>query len=152
MLSKLHSIFQAAMGWQDCYLHCFEIGDLRYGNADPDFELDDIDEDTVVMADVVGERARFDYEYDFGDSWSHEVVVESVTTLPVVLKYAVCLDGQRACPPEDVRGIDTYERVLQAIRDPRHEEHNEYTDWLPPGFDPEAFNLAATNAALQRVR
>ena len=140
------------MGWQDYHLHCFEIDDLRYGVADPEFDLDDIDEDTVVMADVVHDRARFDYEYDFGDSWSHEVVVESVTTLPVVLKYAVCLDGQQACPPEDVGGIDTYARALRAIRDPGDEEHNEFKNWFPPGFDPDAFDLAATNAGLQRVR
>ena len=46
------------------------------------------------MADVIGPRSRFDYEYDFGDSWHHEVVVEAVTPLDLVLKFAVCVDGQ----------------------------------------------------------
>ncbi len=63
----------------------------------------------------------------------------------------MCLNGQQACPPEDVGGIDTYERVLHTISDTGHEEHDEYKDWLAPGFDPDAFDLAATNAALQRV-
>src|SRR5271165_4323496 len=75
-LSKLHLIFQVAMGWEDYHLHAFEIDKKRYGTPDPDWENDDIDEMTVVMADVISERARFFYEYDFGDSWRHEVVVE----------------------------------------------------------------------------
>lgn len=151
-LAKLHMIFQAAMGWEDYHLHSFEIDGVRYGIPDPDFELEDIDDETVRMTDVVGERARFDYEYDFGDSWHHEVVVESVLTVPLVLKFAVCLDGQRACPPEDVGGTHGYALMLEALSDPKNEEHDDYVTWLPVGFDPEAFNLAARNAALQRVR
>jgi len=151
-LSKLHMIFQAAMGWEDYHLHCFEIEGLRYGIPDPEFEMTDVDDETVVLADLVGARARFDYEYDFGDSWHHEVVIESVTTVPLVLKFAVCLDGQRACPPEDVGGVHMYSQVLEAIRDPDHEEHSDYMGWIAPGFDPEAFDLGAVNAALQRVR
>ena len=104
------------------------------------------------MADVIGPRSRFDYEYDFGDSWHHEVVVEAVTPLDLVLKFAVCVDGQRACPPEDVGGVHMFATVLEALGDPEHAATPEYLHWLPEDFDHEAFDLAAVNAALQRVR
>jgi len=151
-MAKLHTIFQTAMGWENYHLHCFEIDGVRYGIPDPEFEMTDVDDETVRLSDVVGERARFEYQYDFGDNWCHEVIIESVGTLDLVLKFAVCLEGQRACPPEDVGGAHMYSMVLEAIRDPDHEEHEEYMNWIAPGFDPDAFDLAAINAALQRVR
>lgn len=151
-LARLHWMIQTAMGWEDYHLRCFEIDGVRYGIPDPEFEMMDVDDETVRMADVIGLRSRFDYEYDFGDSWHHEVVVEAVTPIESVLKFGVCLDGQRACPPEDVGGVHMFATVLEAIGDPEHAESPEYLEWLPPEFDPEAFNLAAINAALQRVR
>lgn len=42
---------------------------------------------------------RFFYDYDFGDGWEHDVVVEDITSWPYGLKHAVCVDGERACPP-----------------------------------------------------
>jgi hypothetical protein len=112
----------------------------------------DIDEETVAMADVVDPGTRFFYEYDFGDSWRHEVVVESTEAVPIVLKFAVCLDGQRACPPEDSGGVHGYSEFLHSIGDPDHEEHDRYLEWAGGSFDPEAFHLASINAALQRIR
>jgi len=151
-LAKLHLMIQAAMGWEDYHLRCFEIDGVRYGIPDPEFDMMDVDDESVRVADLIGPRSRFDYEYDFGDSWHHEVVVEDVTPVDLVLKFGVCLDGQRACPPEDVGGVYMFATVLEAIRDPEHAESPEYLHWLPPGFDPEAFNLGAINASLQRIR
>jgi hypothetical protein len=151
-LSRLHAIFQAAMGWEDYHLHYFEIEGQRYGVPDPEWENDDIDEETVTFPDLVASRARFFYEYDFGDSWRHEVVVESMDPVPLILKFATCIDGQRACPPEDCGGTHGYRDLLEAIGDPDHEKHADYVDWAGRAFDPEAFDLAIVNCALQRVR
>jgi hypothetical protein len=150
-LSRLHTIFQAAMGWEDYHLHNFEIDGVRYGRPDPEWENDDIDEETVTFSDLVSGRTRFFYEYDFGDSWRHEVVVEDTDPMPAILKFAVCVDGQRACPPEDSGGTGGYADLLEAMGDPDHEEHADYVEWASD-FDPEFFDLAITNAALQRVR
>jgi hypothetical protein len=157
-LSKLHTIFQAAMGWEDYHLHYFEIEGQRYGIPDEDWENDDIDEESVMFSDVLllsdvanGGQIRFLYEYDFGDSWRHEVVVESMDPMPQILKFAVCIDGQRTCPPEDCGGTHGYRDLLEAISDPDHEEHGDYVAWAGR-FDPEFFDLAITNATLQRVR
>ncbi len=152
-LSKLHTIFQAAMGWEDYHLHSFEIDGERYGTpyAEQDDDIDEVNEETVVFSEVVSDRTRFFYEYDFGDSWRHEVVVESIDPIPTILKFAVCIDGQRACPPEDCGGITGYRDLLEAIRDPGHENASEEVSWAGR-FDPEFFDLALINAAMQRVR
>ena len=60
------------------------------------------------------------YEYDFGDSWEHLVVVEKVLPAEAGVRYPVCLAGKRACPPEDVGGIWGYADFLETIQDPKH--------------------------------
>ncbi len=115
-LSKLHPIFQAAMGWEDYHLHVFEIDGKRYGMPDAEWENDDIDgAGRRCSPMVISDRSRFFYEYDFGDTWGHEVVVESIEPVPLVLKFATCIDGQRACPPEDCGGTGGYGEFLEAI-------------------------------------
>jgi hypothetical protein len=151
-LAKLHMVFQAAMGWEDYHLHYFEIDGQRYGIPDEEFEIEDIDDQTVVFVDVIKAPMRFFYEYDFGDSWRHEVIIESIDLVSLMLKSAVCLDGQRACPPEDCGGTGGYENFLEAMADPEHDEHDDYVGWLGLPFDPELFSVAETNVTLQRVR
>jgi hypothetical protein len=72
----------------------------------------------------------FIYEYDFGDSWAHEVVVEKTLPADPKKKYAVCLDGKNACPPEDCGGIWGYYDLLKAVKNPKHKEHQETLDRL----------------------
>jgi hypothetical protein len=148
-LSRLHDIFQAAMGWTNSHLHSFTIDGKLYGSQFDDYPEEELDEAeyTVFVA-----LRRFVYDYDFGDSWTHEVVVEDVTWSPYVLKHGVCLDGGGARPLEDVGGTGGYEEYLETLADPLHEEHDNYLVWVGYKFDPSVFNVAADNAALQRVR
>ena len=140
------------MGWTDSHLHSFRIGEELYGMQFDDYPEGQIDEATVTVVQAVRGQRRFIYEYDFGDSWEHEAVVEEVSTTPTGLKFAVCVDGRNACPPEDCGGVPGYSLMLEALADPSHEEHDDFARWLGGPFDPEAFDLAAANAALQRVR
>jgi hypothetical protein len=39
----------------------------------------------------------------------------------------------------------------EAIRDPEHEQHEEFIEWRGE-FDPEAFDLDAVNEGLRRLR
>ena len=41
--------------------------------------------------------------------------------------------------------------MLQILEDPSHEEYDSYLQWLGERFDPEGFDLAKTNKALQRM-
>lgn len=151
-LSTLHDIFQAAMGWTNSHLHCFRIGGELYGTQFDDYPDQELDESGFSAVQVLRDQTSFVYEYDFGDSWEHEVVVTGRTTMRLGLKFAVCLDGQNACPPEDCGGVHGFAQMLEAVADPAHDEHDHYVTWLGGEFDPTAFDLAATNAALQRIR
>ena len=151
-LGKLHRIFQAAMGWTDSHLHAFTMGDQRYGMHFDDYPEDEIDENEVSVLKAVGERRRFSYEYDFGDSWEHTAVVEDVTRRTRGLKYAVCIDGQNACPPEDCGGAGGYAELLESLADPGHRDHEHAVRWVGGSFDPESFDLVSANVALQQLR
>lgn len=152
-LDQLHDIFQVAMGWTDSHLHAFNIGTKRYGMHLDDFLEDELDEKKFTVLAAIGKNRRFRYEYDFGDGWQHQVVVEDViTTAPIGLTSAVCLEGERACPPEDCGGAYGYADLLRAISDSEHEEHEDSIEWLGEDFDPEEFGLAITNALLQTLR
>jgi hypothetical protein len=151
-LDKLHLILEDVMGWTNSHLHQFRMSNALYGMHVEDWSEDELDEVEYTLSEVVRPGGRFLYDYDFGDSWEHEVIVEHASTIRPVLKFAVCTDGARACPPEDVGGTGGYADLLEALRDPRHEEHAQYRAWVGEDFDPARFDLAQVNAALQRVR
>ncbi len=150
-LSRLHAILQIVMGWTDSHLHAFVIHDVRYGF--PDIEWDPLDrprdERRVRLGQLVTqEQNRFRYEYDFGDGWSHDILVEKILPPEPGLPYPRCITGKRACPPEDVGGMSGYKHFLAVLRNARHEEHNELLTWAGGGFDPGAFDVEAVNAQL----
>jgi Plasmid pRiA4b ORF-3-like protein len=117
-----------------------------------DYPDEEIDEKGVTVLQALREERRFVYDYDFGDGWEHDVIIEEITWPHLGLKFAVCIDGQNACPPEDVGGPGGYSEFLDAISDPTHEEHKSSLEWAGGSFDPVAFSVAGTNAALQGVR
>ena len=145
-LDKLHKHIQTAMGWTNSHLYQFIINKKNFGDPqllDDGFDdFDFIDSTVTKLSDVVpehGERFRFLYEYDFGDSWEHEMLFEGCPQVKPGQQFPLCLEGQRACPPEDVGGVWGYQDYLEAIADPKHEEHAEHLEWSGP-FDPNAFD------------
>ncbi|MBX0328573.1 plasmid pRiA4b ORF-3 family protein [Oscillochloris sp. ZM17-4] len=151
-LSKLHAIIQAAMGWTDSHLHMFSIGRTSYGVPDPDYEDEDVrDERRVKLNQLLTEpKQKLSYEYDFGDSWTHVVLLEQVREPEPGVAYPRCTAGKRACPPEDCGGVWGYADFLAAITDPEHPEHDELREWAGGEFDPEEFDLAEIDAALRQ--
>jgi hypothetical protein len=65
-------------------------------------------------------------------------------------RYPVCVEGARACPPEDVGGVWGYQEFLEAITDPEHEDHDGLLEWAGGSFDPEAFDPAAATREMRR--
>jgi len=151
-LDKLHRMFQAAMGWEDCHLHAFDIGGERYGMQFDEYPEGELYEKAFTVVTAVGAHERFTYEYDFGDSWVHEITVLRVWRMAKGLKFAVCFDGANACPPEDVGGSWGYENLLTVLGDPSHEDHEHLSEWAGGFVDPTEFDLALVNARLQAVR
>ncbi len=147
-LGDLHLIIQIAIGWTDSHLHQFFIGDETYGTPHPDMEWT-LDEDRVKLAQVIpGEKFKFRYEYDFGDSWSHLILVEKVLPGEPGQPYPTCVTGKRSGPPEDCGGIWGYAEFVEAMADPKHPEHKNLKEWYNGDFDPEAFDLAEVNRML----
>lgn len=151
-LSDLHDVIQVAMGWDDSHLHEFTAHRISY-QADPDPESHARDERTVTLAEVAKRKgSKLSYTYDFGDDWRHEIRVEETNRKADSPAYAECVDGERACPPEDCGGLWGYAGILEALADPDNEEHAERLEWLGDGYAPDAFDLTAVNQTLRRMR
>ena len=148
-LPKLHTVIQVAMGWLDSHLHVFNGNGESYGEPDEYDELGIKDEKSVQMSKLLSsEGDKIVYEYDFGDGWQHDVILEKILPFDTVAKMPLCIDGERACPPEDCGGVYGYRNLLEIITDPDHEEFESMNEWLGDGFASEAFNLAETNELL----
>ena len=159
-LEILHDILQVTMGWEDCHMHEFRIGQQRYGKPDPMERAFGgpctASERTARLFNVLGRvGAKAVYTYDFGDSWEHQIVIEKRLAPEPERAYPACMAGERHGPPEDCGGIPGFYSLLEAISDPEHEQHEELLDWLGDGFEPEAFSVAEVNrrlAPMQRRR
>ena len=154
-LYHLHEILQTVMGWTNSHLHMFTINGEIYGDPEDD-EFGDLGtrDETRYRLNQLGlrEKAKFSYEYDFGDSWEHTILVEKILAAEKDAHYPLCAAGKRACPPEDVGGVWGYDDFLKAIADSNHAEHDEFLEWIGDDFDPEAFDLEATNKSLQATK
>jgi hypothetical protein len=146
-LEELHDVLQTVMSWWDYHLHQYIIGETYYGVPHPDYMVEMVDESEVWLNEVAEEGDTFLYEYDFGDSWYHLLEVEKVMAPEPGRRYPVCVEGERAAPPEDVGGIYGYEDYVEVMKDPEDPEYEDYLEWRGE-FDPEAFDLKEVNEAL----
>jgi len=152
-LGELAAVLEAAMGWLGGHLHVFEVSRTRYGTPDSEWPSDDLDENRFRLGDVlpdVGTKMRWDY--DFGDGWEHDVLVEAISELEPGSEYPVCLAGRRACPPEDCGGPGGYAELLEALANPNHPDHEQLREWTPLDFDPGGFDEEETTTAMRSPR
>lgn len=152
-LAGLHCIIQAAMGWEGYHLHQFIVGGAYFGEPSPDYGPDMRDERRARLSQAAPRAgSKFRYEYDLGDGWLHQVLVEKILPPEPGQQVPVCLKGKRACPPEDVGGVWGYGGFVEAIQDADHPEHEDLVEWIGGEFDAEAFDLEEVNAALRALR
>jgi hypothetical protein len=156
-LDKLHEHIQTAMGWTNSHLHHFRIGEQLYGDpmlmAENFEDMEYKDSTTTYLSEILprsGERLAFVYEYDFGDGWEHEVLFEGKLKADPAAKYPLCVEGERACPPEDVGGVWGYADFVEAIKDPDHEQHDELLEWVGGAFNPEKFHAGLASSRMRR--
>lgn len=154
MFFDLHVAIQDAFGWQDSHLHQFFTANPFSRNAHyqrisypmpvidtGDDSLDERKEKLTKWLKAVKDAVW--YEYDFGDSWMHEIRLEKILPKETKKKYPQLLDGARACPTEDSGGIGGYDHLCQILANPKHKEHEEMLEWLEiesaAEFKPEYF-------------
>ncbi len=143
----LHVAIQDAMGWNDSHLHAFSRPSTELGPGEV-IGIPDPDGEIVTRAGWetpctywlrrAGDRLR--YEYDFGDGWLHEIVLEAILDPEPRKNLPRCIEGARACPPEACGGPHGYAELLSTLRDPGHPEHASMCEWLGRRFDPEKFS------------
>jgi hypothetical protein len=105
-LATLHHVLQRVMGWESSHLYQFVVGRMEYCDPRVLEEMEGYDARRVTLETLVWvEKSKVLYEYDFGDRWEHELLVEKILPRDEGTRYPLCLTGKRACPPEDCGGI-----------------------------------------------
>jgi len=131
-LDRLHDVIQIVMGWTDSHLHSFTVGKKRYTER-PEPSREGVEECRHRLVNHVKKNGRaFEYWYEFGDDWIHEIKVEnSRYCFPDDAGFPLpwCIGGENACPPEDVGGPPGYQQFLAAVTDPEDLLHEEYKSW-----------------------
>lgn len=156
-LNDMHFVIQSVMPWYDGHLHKFysKIQTFLMPYEDDFLEEEDADdikayENTVIGELLINKGDKLKYEYDFGDSWIHSIVVEDVVP-PLEDRRAKFVTGKNMTPPEDCGSIWGYENLKEIMANPKHPEYEEMAEWLGMeegeifdpkslGFDPEEVN------------
>jgi hypothetical protein len=154
-LSNFHKIIQTTMGWTNSHLHQFIKNRTFYTTKmKDDFswnEMDNVDYKGMKVSDLLqNEKEKIIYEYDFGDGWNHNIILEKILPIDNKTKYPVCLDGKMNCPPEDCGGIWRYAEMVKTLKNPKHKEYESIIEWLGEDFDPEYFDKNNVNELLKR--
>ena len=138
---QFHLMIQEAMGWTNSHLHEFKAGNFSIGDTGeeacefgdpPQWE----ERDKKISDYFSKERTRLSYVYDFGDNWEHTIVLEGIEKIEKGAEYPRCIDGARACPPEDCGSTPGYYQLLKILADPKHNEYGKMKMWAGD-FDPE---------------
>lgn len=153
-LSDVHKVIQTTMGWTNSHLHSFIKNETHYSERIPDDmawdETGDVDYLNMKLSDLLEkEDQRILYEYDFGDGWTHDLILEKILLGDNKLEYPECLAGEMNCPPEDCGGISGFADILEILKNPDHEEYDSYIVWLGGKFNPAYFNIRKVNKLLR---
>lgn len=154
-LLRLHKIIQVCMGWKNRHAWALVIDGKEYGDdvIDSGGDREFASARKTKLSQFVNQGIeRFLYVYDLGDNWQHVIQVEKVLEADPHVKYPRCIQGGRACPPEECGGPWGYEKFLNIIPFPDHEQHEDMMALVDGEFDSEAFDIGAVNKELQKVR
>lgn len=154
LLSNFHCVIQTSMGWTNSHLHQFIKNRQYYQERHPDDdyweEFNNVDYQDIMLSELLTrEKERITYEYDFGDGWRHEIILEKILPADKKMHYPVCIKGKNCCPPEDCGGVWGYENMLNILKNPDDEEYDSYKEWLGEEFDPKEFDMDTVNVFLK---
>jgi hypothetical protein len=158
-LAGFHLVIQSAMGWENEHLHQFiknkRFYTIRYPGDGFWNEMTNMDyeKEKLRICDLLLKvKNKISYEYDFGDSWIHTIVLEKIIPAETGVKYPVCIAGKMNCPPEDSGGIFGYMQMLDILKHPENEQYEDFLEWIGEDFDPEEFDMMAINKMLLRLK
>jgi hypothetical protein len=144
----LHCAIQDAMGWRDYHLHAFEVPSRRrdrpprrFGIYYPPSDCDDPPGwEHHIAHHITPNYPTWQYLYDYGDNWRHTITYERLLERDFEATYPRCIEGARACPPEDCGGIWGYQEIVarRIDRDTREWLQGFYPGYKVAHFDPNA--------------
>ncbi len=158
-LRHLGDLILDLMGWDGGHLNQFRQGNncyLPYYQRDlseePDFcwGCENFNQEDYTIADLLSVKGKsVVFEYDFGDSWEHEVRLSSVNEYADgEAREIVFIGGKRECPPEDCGGVWGYEELMEILTrckagERLSKEEREHLDWAGWGkdYNPEDLDL-----------
>lgn len=154
---ELHHILQIVMGWTNSHLFEFNLDGYRVGMID---EKDTrygsgqlLDSGKTLLTDILSlEKDYFQYKYDFGDSWVHEITLDKLLKREDKTIYPRCFGGEMNCPPEDCGGIKGFYGLLSILQDKKHPEYKEIKAWLGKKYNPESFDVVKVNKQLKQLK
>lgn len=141
-LEKLNDIIQNVMGWDFSHLYSFTIKGNDYEGETP-FGSKRLSKIKLGHFNLVVKN-KFQYLYDFGDSWEHELIIEEILDVTPESLSPVCLDGANCCPPEDCGGAWEYMEILKAYKK-KNFKNTEIFEWMGEDFNPESFDVKSIN-------
>ena len=153
---ELHHIIQIAMGWDNYHLYEFTMDNYRIGETSEEFDVFGneklVDASTVTIDSIIIDtKEKFNYEYDFGDGWRHQIVVEKFLPRDSSTSYPICIDGKLNCPPEDCGGVVGFYQLLDTIEDKKHPGHKEVLEWLGGHYEAVHFDKDEVNDELKTL-
>lgn len=153
-LADLHDIIQVCFAWDDSHPYAFSIR-IRQRTGRRGGAYEDVDDTEATFLSDLAERGHrvLRYEYDFGDSWLHEITIEATLPPEPGIIYPRCVEGQRNTPVEDMGGPHAYMAFIHLLAGHRDGGRKlDMLEWLPRDFDPEFFNLDNLNQCLRQLR
>lgn len=148
-MEELHYVTQSVMGWMAEHIYEFTSGDRKIVDPSQDSEEGvELADEVLISQALLKAGDKFSYRYDFEDNWLHVIELEKVLEIDADIQYPVCVDGARACPPEECGGVEGYLNVLHVLSDPKSEDYEELSEWLGGDYDAEEFEMAFINEEL----
>lgn len=129
-LRTLHYAIQDVFGWKGYHSYMFKIDGEEYSDPDLDCGEGWLDDSKYKIGTVVEKHPTFEFVYDFGDWWSHQINFEGLVDADMDEKYPVCIGGKFSAPPEDCGGPHGYEEFKEAMNNKKHPRHEELSNWF----------------------
>ena len=152
-LDRLHLVIQAIMPWTNSHLYEIRVGEVGWGEMDPDGVFDGpLAASKATLTSVLADARKktFGYIYDFGDGWEHTIKLEKIVPDAPPPLYLL-LDAVGRCPPEDCGGAPGYARLLEVLADPSDPEHEDLLAWAEGPIDPKTADIARLERNLEAL-
>lgn len=151
-LKQFSHVLQICMGWSGEFNHQFYVGKVFYNNSpsatqkksycEADYNLQSLEE---------AMKWCFTYMYDAGDGWEHEIVIEDILPAKSEQEVPVIIDGEWACPPEEIGNVHSYEEYIHARENPdKAKSQKIVSQYTLSDFDPYAFDTTSLNERLKK--